>query len=70
MPWTQADVDKLKADIALLQSVEGTTFADQSTKFRSLTDMLNLLTVMEADVAANATDTPVRTRYAATSKGV
>ena len=71
MAYTQADIDKLDADIAAFGTVEQTTIADQTTRFRSLDDLLILRAVMVAAVAAQSSTTGgSRTRYAAVSKGV
>jgi hypothetical protein len=69
MPWTQADLDALKQAIADGRGARSITFGDQSVTFNSIDDMLKLLAVMTADVAAAGTPTS-RTRLAATSKGV
>lgn len=68
MAYTQADLDALDADIAKVRLIDSTTFADQSTKFRSLDDLLKLRAVMAQSIAAAAGTS--RTRLAATSKGV
>jgi len=69
MDWTQADIDKLKAAIANGSVVESMTFADQTFTFRSLKDMLALLSVMQAEVNA-AAGSSTSYRLAATSKRV
>lgn len=71
MAYTQAQLDALDADIANFGVVERTTFADQTTQFRSLDEMMKLRAIMAADVAAQtSTNGGSRTRYAAFSKGV
>lgn len=67
MPFTQTDLDALDADIRNFGAVEQTSFADQSTKFRSLEELIRLRSIMAADVAAASGGT--RVRYAAVSKG-
>lgn len=64
MAYTQADLDALDAEIAKVRLVKSTTFADQSTTFRDLDDLLKLRAVMSAAVNGS------RTRYATTTKGV
>jgi len=64
MPYTQADLDALDAQILAVGPVKTTTFADQSTTFRDLDELLKLRSVIAADVAGSS-----RTRYAATRKG-
>ena len=68
MAWTQTDLDNLIAEIASVGAVHATTFADQSTTFRSLDELLKLKAEMEADIFAASGMS--RTRYAATRKGV
>jgi len=67
MPWTQSDVDKLKAAIASGQGAKTISFADQSVTFHSVDEMLKLLAVMQQDVTTSAGGTT--TRLAATRKG-
>jgi hypothetical protein len=65
MAWTQSDVDTLKEAIkngAVLQSIQ---FADQTYTFRTMDDMLKLLSVMQGEVGSGARSY----RLAATSKG-
>lgn len=70
MAYTQADLDKLDADIAATGIVESTEFADQKTNFRPVGDMLKLRAVMAAQIAAASSTTGgSRTRYASVSKG-
>jgi hypothetical protein len=64
MAWTQADLDELDAKIKAIEAVKATSFADQSTTFRDLDELLKLRALMAASVAGSS-----RTRYAATSKG-
>lgn len=66
MAFTQADLDELDAEIARVRIVKATAFADQSTTFRDLDELLKLRAVMAAEVSSLTT----RTRYAATSKGL
>lgn len=68
MPYSQADVDALDAEIATIRSVKSTTFSDQSTTFRDLDELLKLRALMLGEV--NAGSGGSRTRYAATSKGL
>lgn len=65
MPWTQADIDTLKAAILARNGARSITFSDQSVTFDSIDDMLKLLSVMQGEVGTRS-----RTRYAATSKGL
>lgn len=64
MAYTQADLDALDAEIAAIRTVKATSFADQSTTFRDLDELLKLRAVMAGQVSG-----AVRTRYGATSKG-
>lgn len=69
MPFTQADVDALKAAIVAGRGARSVTFSDQSITFHSVDEMLKLLSVMQEEV--NATAGTGRTyRLAATRKGV
>ena len=68
MAYTQADLDALDSEIAQVRLIDTTQFADQSTKFRSLDELLKLRAVMAQAIAAAAGTS--RTRLAATSKGV
>jgi hypothetical protein len=68
MPWTEADIEKLKAAIVARNGARVITFSDQTITFDSIADMLKLLATMGADVAATTGGS--RTRFAATSKGV
>lgn len=68
MAYTQADLDALDAEIAAVRTVKSTTFADQSTTFRDLNEMLTLRALMAQQIASGAGRPS--TRYAATRKGV
>lgn len=68
MPFTQSDLDALKAAIAAGKGAKEITFSDQTVVFHSVEDMLKLLAAMQNDIAAASTTSS--TRYAATSKGV
>jgi hypothetical protein len=71
MPWTQTDIDRLKAAMSSAGSIQSMTFGDQSFTFRSLSDMEKLLAAMTAEVnAASSTSGYAPTRYASVSKGV
>jgi hypothetical protein len=65
MPWTDADVEILKQAILDRKGAKSIQFNDQIVTFDSIKDMLDLLQVMQADIAVGS-----RTRYAATSKGI
>jgi hypothetical protein len=52
MAWTQADVDKLKAQIAA--GVTKVDYGDRSITYASISDMLEALGRMETEVAAQA----------------
>ncbi len=65
MAWTQTDIDTLRAAIATGGAVKSVTIADQTTIFRTLDEMLNLLAAMQAEVSP-----PQRTRFATTTKGL
>lgn len=66
--WTQADVDALKLAISNGAVLESMTFGDQTFQFRSISDMLKVLALMQAEVNA-ASGAPSNYRLAATSKG-
>ena len=68
MAYTQADIDALDAEIAVVRTVKSTAMADQSTTFRDLSEMLTLRALMVQQLATTAGTS--RTRYAATSKGL
>ena len=65
MAYTQADIDALDDEIERVRLVKTTQFADQSTTFRDLDELLALRAVMLASL-----NTASRTRLASTSKGV
>lgn len=67
MAWTQTDVDNLKTAIADGRGARSMSFGDQTVVFNSIRDMLELLSVMQAEVDGATRST--RTRYGATSKG-
>ncbi len=67
-PYTQADIDALRAKIARFAGVKATSFGDQSTTF-DLEGARALLQQMEAEVSQVA-GTRTKTRYAAFSKGL
>lgn len=69
MAWTQADIDKLKRAIADGGALQSIQFADQTFTFRSIDEMLKLLSLMEQE-ASTAAGTSRAHRLAATSKGV
>jgi hypothetical protein len=66
--WTQSDIDQLKAAISAGRGARVITFGDQSVQFNSIAEMLQLLSVMQAEVAFASGRS--RTRLATTSKGV
>jgi hypothetical protein len=66
VPYTQTQIDELKARIAAFAGIKGTAFADQSTTF-DLGEARKLLADMEREVSNTVGGS--RTRYAATSKG-
>jgi hypothetical protein len=68
MAWTQSDVERLERAIADGLGARSIQFADQVVQFNSIDEMLKLLAVMRAAVAA-AAGTSQRTRLAATRKG-
>jgi hypothetical protein len=70
MPWTSSDVDTLKAAIAAGRGARVIAFGDQSITFHSVPEMLQLLAVMQAEVAATTNGGTPRTRYASVGKGV
>ena len=70
MPFTQTDIDTLKAAIASGRGARSVTFGDQSVTFNSISEMLALLARMEQEVRGAAANPTPRTRYASTSKGV
>lgn len=68
MAWTSADIDTIKAAIVERNGARTIQFSDQSVHFDSIEDMLKLLTVMQNEVNAAASQS-TRMRLAATSKG-
>lgn len=68
MPYTQADLDALDAEIAQVRTVSSTTFADQSVTFRPLSELYAERARIAQAITSSAGAS--RTRYAATSKGV
>lgn len=70
MPFTQADVDALKAAIAAGKGARSITFSDQAVTFGSVDEMIKLLALMEKDITIAESTTGSTTRYAVTSKGV
>lgn len=50
MPFTQSDIDTLKAAIAAGRGARSITFSDQSVTFHSVAEMLQLLATMEQEV--------------------
>lgn len=52
MAWTQSDVDILKAAIA--GGVKTVSYSDKTVTYHSLSEQLQLLSQMEAEVAASA----------------
>lgn len=69
MAWTQSDADALERAIADGRGARTISFSDQTVTFNSLDEMLKLLAVMRAAVAA-AAGRGSRTRFAVVSKGV
>ena len=51
MAWTQADVDSMKEAIA--SGAEEVQFSDRRIKFRSKQEMLDILKLMQDDIAGN-----------------
>jgi hypothetical protein len=68
MAWTQADLDKLDADIASGGTLQSITFGDQTIAFISIEQKLRLRAVMAQAISGAAGISP--NRLAATSKGV
>jgi len=52
MAWTQADIDALKVSIA--KGEKHVAFADRSTTYRDLDEILKPLQLMEAEMASAA----------------
>lgn len=69
MAWTSTDVSNLERAIADGRGARSITFENQTVTFNSITEMLQLLAVMRAEVASTA-GTSQRTRFASFSKGV
>lgn len=72
MPFTQTDIDNLKAAIAAGKGAKSVTIADQSITFHSVAEMERLLALMQGDVTAQESESGSTTimRYAFTRKGV
>lgn len=68
MPYSQADLDALDAEIAATRAAKATQSGDQSTTFRDLDEILALRSVMAAAIATAAGTS--RTRYVTTCKGL
>ncbi len=64
LPYTQADLDELDEKIKTASLVKSTAFADQSTEFRSIDELLKLRATMAQEISANS-----RVRLAGFSKG-
>lgn len=69
MAYTQADLDALDAEIAIVRTVKAQTTGDQSTTFRDLDELLKLRSLMAQSVATSVGGAP-RTRFATVNKGV
>lgn len=52
MPWTQADVDQLKAAIATGQ--KSVSFADRRVEYASMDELTRALAIAQAEVNATA----------------
>jgi len=71
MPWTQADIDAIKAAIAAGKGLKVSRHADQEATFHSIADLKELLAMMQGDVSAEESAAgESTTRYAAFSKGI
>lgn len=57
MAWTQTDVDSLKTAIA--GGVKSVAYADRTVVYHTLTEMLQALQAMEAEVAAGSGSTSI-----------
>jgi hypothetical protein len=66
MAWTQAQIDALKSAIA--QGATSVSFEGKTVTYRSLSDMIDILRRMEAEVSG--ADSLSRTTYAGFSRGV
>lgn len=67
MAWTTADRDKLKAAIAAGSIMQSLKIGEETYTFRSVDEMLKLLSVMENELATASGSTA---RYAVYDKGV
>jgi len=71
MPFTQADIDALKAAIAAARGGQKIRYDNQEYTSHSVGDLEKLLGLMQNDVAAQAAASgDSTTRFAATSKGI
>lgn len=52
MAWTQSDIDALKAAIA--SGVKSVAYSDKTVTYHSLSEMLQALAAMEAEVAGGS----------------
>lgn len=68
MAWTQTDVDKLKAAIAL--GALRVSYADRDVTYRSLEEMRQTLGMLEAEVNAAAGGRRVKQIRFSTDKGL
>lgn len=68
MSWTAQDAETLRQAIRDRKGARSITFENQTVVFESIDDMLKLLSVMEAGLAASTGTS--KTRYVATSKGL
>ncbi|MFZ1057692.1 MAG: hypothetical protein WAP47_00730 [Candidatus Rokuibacteriota bacterium] len=50
MAWTQTDIDALKA--AIKTGHRRVTYGDKTVEYQTMAEMIRLLALMEADVAA------------------
>jgi hypothetical protein len=55
MAWTQTDVDALKTAVA--GGVKSVSYSDKTVVYHTLTEMLQALQAMEAEVAAGSGET-------------
>ena len=69
MAWTQADVDALQTAIAEGRGARQIAFGDQSVTFNSISEMLQLLAVMQQQVNSAASASRAF-RVASVNKGV
>lgn len=70
MPWTQANLDALKTQIATAGFVSEMDFGDQHVRFASIDQMRALIAEMQRDINTAAAVPVPTARYATTSKGV